>query len=259
MRPRESSTVRKPFIAGNWKMNLERKSALGLVSTVRERFGRREDIDVAVFPPFVYLDEIARALAGSPIRVGAQNCCDEPAGAFTGEISAAQLLDVGAQLVILGHSERRHIYGESDELVNGKVLAALDAGLDVILCVGETADERKSGATEQRISRQLTLGLAGVEEGELEHVTLAYEPVWAIGTGNNATPAQAGEVHSYIRGLLVGMYSDAAANRVRIQYGGSVKSDNIKALMSAPNVDGALVGGASLQSEAFLGIIEVAL
>ncbi len=251
--------TRTPFIAGNWKMNLDRRSAVALARTLAQRSIGWSNRDVAIFPPFVYLEEIARTVAGSSIQVGGQNLCDEKSGAFTGEISAAMLKDVGATLVLCGHSERRHLYGEDDRLINRKLHAALAAGLDAILCVGETADERKSGSTEQRISRQLTLGLAGVQKSDLERVTLAYEPVWAIGTGNNATPAQAGEVHSYIRGLFAGMYSDAAAVRVRIQYGGSVKADNIKALMAAPNVDGALVGGAALQSEAFLGIVEGAL
>ncbi len=251
--------TRKPFLAGNWKMNLDRRSGVALAQALAARSVTWTGRDVAVFPPFVYLAEIARSLAGSSIAVGAQNVSDEKSGAFTGEVSAAMLKDVGATLVLCGHSERRHLYGEDDRLVNRKLHAALGAGLDVILCVGETAEERQSGSTEPRIGRQLTLGLAGVSEDDLERVTLAYEPVWAIGTGNNATPAQVGDVHSYIRGMLAGIYSDMASKAVRIQYGGSVKADNIKALMGVANVDGALVGGASLQSEAFLGIVEGAL
>jgi triosephosphate isomerase len=251
--------VRKNYIAGNWKMNLDRRSGVALAQTLAARSVTWSDRDVALFPPFVYIGEIARAVAGSSIQVGGQNVSDEKSGAFTGEVSAAMLKDVGATIALCGHSERRHLYGEDDRLVNRKLHAALSEELDVILCVGETADERQSGATEQRISRQLTLGLAGVAEADLARVTLAYEPVWAIGTGNHATPEQVGEVHSYLRGLLSGLFSDAAANRVRIQYGGSVKADNIQALMRVPDVDGALVGGACLKSEAFLPIVEVAL
>jgi len=251
--------MRTPFFAANWKMNLDRKSGVSLARALASRAASWSGREVALFPPFVYIDEIVRAVAGSGLRVGAQNVCDEQSGAFTGEVSAAMLLDVGATLVLCGHSERRQLYGEDDRLVNRKLQSALGAGLDVILCVGESLPERQAGSTEQRISRQLTLGLAGVGEADLGRITLAYEPVWAIGTGNNATPAQVGEVHSYLRGLLAGLYSDGAARGVRIQYGGSVKADNIHSLMKVPDVDGALVGGASLKSEAFLPIVEVAL
>jgi triosephosphate isomerase (TIM) len=248
--------VRTPFLAGNWKMNLNRRSALQLAAALRERSPSWRDREVAVFPPLVYLDEVARALAGSPVRVGAQNVCDELSGAFTGEISAEMLKDVGATLVLVGHSERRHLYGESDELVNRKLLTSLASGLRAILCVGETLEERQAERTEQVVSRQLTRGLAGVPEVDLGRIAIAYEPVWAIGTGLNATPAQAGEVHTYLRGLFGGLYSEEAAQAVRIQYGGSVKPDNIRELMAAPNVDGALVGGASLKAETFLAIVE---
>mgnify|MGYP001438243318 CR=1 FL=1 len=248
--------ARKPYIAGNWKMNLDRKSAIGLVQTLRDRFGRRDDVIVAVFPPFVYLDEIVRTLAGSPIRVGAQNCCDEAGGAFTGEVSAAMLLDVGCDAVILGHSERRALYGEGDELINAKVRRALETGLEVILCVGETLEEREASRTEEVVRRQLHGGLSGVSEEQLEHLTIAYEPVWAIGTGRTASPAQAEEVHAYLRGLLSSLYSELAAETLRIQYGGSVKAENAAELLSQPDVDGALVGGASLQAAGFLSILD---
>jgi len=247
--------VRKPYIVGNWKMNLERKSALGLVAQLREHAALRPGVDVGVAPPFVYLDEIARALNGSNVKVGAQNCCDEPQGAFTGEISAAQLVDVGARFVILGHSERRHLYGEGDALVHRKVHAAIDAGLDVILCVGETLEERQRKETEKVIGRQLTHGLMEVSAQELLRVTVAYEPVWAIGTGQVATPKQAGEAHAYLRGVLAGLYSESLADQTRIQYGGSVKPDNVRELLALPDVDGALVGGASLKAESFLALI----
>ncbi len=250
-------STRKPFVAGNWKMNLERKTALGLALSVRDSVGRRDDVDVAVFPPFVYLDEIARALAGSLVKCGAQNCCDENAGAFTGEISPAMLVDVGATYVLIGHSERRHVYGEGDELVGRKVKLALEHGLSPILCVGETLEQRQAKRTEQVVGEQLARGLAGVDGRALQaRVTVAYEPVWAIGTGLNATPAQAGEVHAYLRGVLAGLYNDAAAERTRILYGGSVKPDNVRALMAVPGVDGVLVGGASLKPESFLPLLE---
>lgn len=248
--------MRKPYLAGNWKMNLERRSALALVEAVRAYADRREDLEVAVFPPFVYLDEVARALAGSRVRVGAQNCCDEAEGAFTGEVSARMLLDVGARVVILGHSERRHLYGEADSLINRKVHAALGAGLECILCVGETLAEREAALTREVVGNQLSAGLEGVDPAGLERVTVAYEPVWAIGTGKNASAAQASEVHTYLRGLLSEHFGPRLAERVRIQYGGSVKPDNAAELLSAPDVDGALVGGASLKAETFLPILE---
>ena len=250
--------ARTPFIAGNWKMNLDRRSALELVAQLREHVGNRSDVDVAVFPPFVYVDEIARALAGSPIKVGTQNCCDEPKGAFTGEISTAMVKDVGGTHVILGHSERRHVYGEPDELINRKVHAVLQEGLDPILCVGETIEEREGGTTEAVVNRQLTAGLEGVDETLMGRVTIAYEPVWAIGTGLTATPEQAGEVHAYLRGVLSGLYTDPVAEATRIQYGGSVKPSNIKDLMAVPDLDGALVGGASLEADSFLPLIDFA-
>lgn len=251
-----TSPDRRPFLAGNWKMNLDRKRALSLAAGVRDHLAGREDREVAVFPPFVYLDEVARTLAGSNVRVGAQNCCDEASGAFTGEISADMLLDVGAELVILGHSERRHVYGETDELVNKKVLHALEVGLDVILCVGERLEEREAGQTEPVVRRQLSVGLRGVSPDDIARVTVAYEPVWAIGTGLNATPAQAGLVHSYLRGLLLGLFGEGVARATRIQYGGSVKADNVGALLAASDVDGALVGGASLELAKFLPIVD---
>ena len=247
--------MRKPFIAGNWKMNLERKSALGLVAAVRDRVASREDIDVAVFPPFVYLDEVARALAGSPVRVGAQNCCDEASGAFTGEVSAAMILDVGADMVILGHSERRHVYGESDELVHRKVVTALEAGLDVILCVGETLEEREAGETLDKIHLQTRAALNGLAPDQVAGLVIAYEPIWAIGTGRTASPADAQEACASVRRLCRDMHGEDAAAAVRIQYGGSVKPDNAAEILGQPDVDGALVGGASLEADSFAAIV----
>jgi triosephosphate isomerase len=251
-----SSSVRRPYLAGNWKMNLERQSALELVRSLAAHVEDRTDREVAVVPPFVYLDEVARALAGSPIRVGAQNMCDEESGAFTGEVSARMLVDVGCDFVVLGHSERRHVYGETDELVNRKVHRALASDLSVILCVGELLEERQAGATEQVVSAQTGGGLAGVSATDMERVTIAYEPVWAIGTGQVATPDQAGQVHEYLRGVVAGLYDQRTADAVRIQYGGSVKPDNVAELMAVPGVDGALVGGASLKADSFQRIID---
>ena len=203
--------MRKPYLAGNWKMNLDGASALALANALGDHLGERTDVDCAVAPPFVYLADVVAALDGSPIRVGGQNCCDQSSGAFTGEISAAMLKDVGADFVILGHSERRHVYGEPDSVVQAKVQQALEAGLDVILCVGETLEEREAKQTEAVIRRQLTEGLAGVDAGGAARITIAYEPVWAIGTGLTASPEQAGEAHQYLRGLLAGLYDAGVA------------------------------------------------
>ena len=250
--------MRKPYLAGNWKMNLERSSALALASAVKEHLGDRTDVDCGIAPPYVYLPEIAALLADSPVKVGAQDVCDQAQGAFTGEVSARMLADVGCDFVLVGHSERRHVYGEGDELAGSKVARALEAGLEVILCVGETIEERRAGRTEEVIRRHLTAGLAEVERADMARVTIAYEPVWAIGTGLNATPEQAGEVHQYLRGLLGGLYDETVAAATRIQYGGSVKPDNVRELMAVPDVDGALVGGASLKPDLFLPILDFA-
>jgi triosephosphate isomerase len=237
-------------------MNLDRASALALCAVLREQRGSRDGARVAVAPPFVYLADVARALEGSAIQVGAQDVCERVSGAFTGEVSAAMLKDVGARFAIVGHSERRHVYGERDELVREKLRRVLDAGLEGILCVGETLAERQAKETEEVVARQLTRALEGVAGVELARVTLAYEPVWAIGTGHNATPEQASGVHQYLRGVLSGLYDEAAAERLVIQYGGSVGPQNAAAILAAPDVDGALVGGASLKSETFLPIID---
>ncbi len=250
--------MRKPYLAGNWKMNLERASALELAGALRDHLGARDDVDCGVAPPFVYVPEIAALLKDSPIRVGAQDVCDRDAGAFTGEVSAAMLRDVGCDFVIVGHSERRHVYGEGDEITNQKVHQALENELEVVLCVGETLEEREAKQTEAVVRRHLTEGLAGVSADRMGAVTIAYEPVWAIGTGLTATPEQAGDVHRYLRGLLAGLHGETVASATRIQYGGSVKPDNVRELMAVPDVDGALVGGASLKPEQFVPILDFA-
>jgi triosephosphate isomerase len=249
-------TRRKPLLAGNWKMNLDRRAALELALAVRARSTQDDAVDLALFPPFVYLAEVCGALAGSRVRCGGQTMCEEASGAFTGETSGAMLRDVGCELVLLGHSERRHVYGESDARVKRKLRAALELGLDAMLCVGETLDERKAKRTEEVVRRQLVEALAGVSAAEMARVSIAYEPVWAIGTGVNASAEQAGEVHVYLRGLLAGLYEDELAERTRILYGGSVKGENIAELMRAPGVDGALVGGASLKAASFHAILD---
>ena len=214
------------------------------------------DKKVMIAPPFTALHAVRKALRGSPILLGAQNSAAEIEGAHTGEISPRMLTDAGVAIVILGHSERRHIYGETDALVNKKVRLALSESLEVILCVGETLEERQKGITEKVVGEQTRAGLASVGVEALAHVTIAYEPVWAIGTGKNATPEDADAVHAFIRGIISDLYGAPSADNIVIQYGGSVKPDNVKALMGMKNIDGALVGGASLKAETFLPIIQ---
>jgi triosephosphate isomerase len=248
--------MRTPYIAGNWKMNKLLGESEALARAVVEGVkgcGNR----IMIAPPFTALERVARIVAGSPVVLGAQNMGPEPSGAHTGEVSPAMLKDAGARVVILGHSERRHSYGEQDDLVNRKVRLALEQGLEVILCVGETLEERERGITEKLVESQVTKGLAGVTEGALAGVTIAYEPVWAIGTGRTATPQDAQAIHGVIRRLAAKLYSSTAAQRLIIQYGGSVKPDNIRGLMAMEDIDGALVGGASLSAESFLPIARV--
>jgi len=247
---------RKLFIAGNWKMNLSQAEAVALAGALVKEIGGGSAADVAVCPPFVYLSAVGAALAGGQVALGAQNMFCEDNGAFTGEISGAMLRDVGCRYVILGHSERRHVIGETDELINRKVLKALGDGLLPIFCVGELLEERESGKTLDVVRRQVKVGLAGVGKNDMAKITVAYEPVWAIGTGKTASPAQAQEVHAMIRGLLEQMYDKQLAQAVRIQYGGSVKASNAAELLSQPDIDGALVGGASLKAAEFMGIIK---
>ncbi|MEX2316823.1 MAG: triose-phosphate isomerase [Pirellulales bacterium] len=245
---------RRPLIAGNWKMNTDRASAVALADGVAKRSGDFSKLDLVVCPPAVYLVPVGIALGGSAVTLGAQNMYHEANGAFTGELSAAMLKDVGCRYVILGHSERRHILGETDEAVNKKTRAALAAGLVPIVCVGELLSEREAGQTRAVIRRQFDGSLAGVAGDEVGRLVIAYEPVWAIGTGTVATPAQAEEVHADLRSLLRERYNERTADGVRILYGGSVKPDNAGDLLSQPNIDGALVGGASLKADDFLAI-----
>jgi len=239
-------------------MNLNGRQSVELARALKAEFGRLEEVRLAVCPPFVYLRSVAEVLAGSAIGLGAQNMYTEAEGAYTGEVAGPMLLDVGCRYVILGHSERRHVIGERDQFINAKVRKALQFGLEPIVCVGEKLEEREAGRTEAVVSGQLRAALQGVDKAQMPKVTIAYEPVWAIGTGRNATPQQAEEVHAMLRGLLAGMYGDALADSTIIQYGGSVKPENTADLMGMPNVDGALVGGASLKADLFGGIVRAA-
>ncbi len=247
--------TRRPFIAGNWKMHLDRRSIADFCASIKDA-DLPGDVTVGVFPPFVYLAETVDALAGTGVVVGAQTCRPEEKGAFTGEVAAVQVKDVGATHVIVGHSERRHVMGETDADVRARLDAALGCGLDVVLCLGETLDERKAERTSDVVLGQLAAGTKGLDGETLaSRVTLAYEPVWAIGTGLTATPEQAQEVHALVRGRLAEDFGDGVAQRVVVQYGGSVKPANVADLMSCPDVDGALVGGASLAWDSFSALI----
>jgi triosephosphate isomerase len=246
---------RLPFIAGNWKMNKTVGEALELVKALKLSLSGLEGIEVAVAPPFTALYAVRQELKGSSIQLAAQNLFWEEKGAFTGEVSPLMLKEVGCQYVIIGHSERRQYFGETDETVNRKIKAAIRCDLKVIFCIGETLKEREEGRTLSIVERQLVEGLRGIEEEAMDQIVIAYEPVWAIGTGRTATPEQAGEVHRSIREKIAGLYSNRTSEKIRIQYGGSVTPENIKALMVEPGIDGALVGGASLQAESFTRIV----
>ncbi len=247
--------MRRKFIAGNWKMNLDRKAAVALAEAVAREADKLTDVDLAVCPPACYLESVGQAIKDSRLALGAQNVYDQPNGAFTGEISVTMLCDLGVKYVILGHSERRHILGETDEEINKKVHAALKAGLKPILCVGELLAEREAGRTLDVIRTQFDGSLAGVTAEQFRSVVIAYEPVWAIGTGKVATPQQAEEVHLALRKIIAERYNNEIAQCIPIQYGGSVKPDNARELLGQPDIDGALVGGASLKADQFLGIV----
>ncbi len=247
--------MRQPLIAGNWKMNLVRDEVVSLLDALVPAVDGVEDRDVLVCPAFPYLALAAERLSGTRVRLGAQDMGWEAKGAFTGAVSPAMLADCGATDVILGHSERRHVFGEDDAMIRRKVGCAIDAGIRPILCVGETLDEREAGETWAVIERQLTGGLDGLDAAACDTLTIAYEPVWAIGTGHTATPAQAQEVHRQIRGWLAERFGDAVAARTRILYGGSVNPKTIDGLMAESDVDGGLVGGASLKAADFAQLV----
>jgi triosephosphate isomerase len=253
--------MRKLFIAGNWKMNTSAARARQLAGEVVAGVGAETRVTVALCPPFPYLGVVGEALRGSSVALGAQNCYPEKEGAFTGEVSAPMLADAGCSYVIVGHSERRRRpeIAESDAFINRKVKAVLTAGLRPILCLGETIQEREAGQTESVLDAQLTGSLKGITAADLAKVVLAYEPVWAIGTGVTATPEQAQQAHVFIRGRVAARLGEDAAQNLVIQYGGSVNPDNASTLLRQPDVDGALVGGASLQANQFFAIVRAAL
>jgi triosephosphate isomerase len=251
--------MRKPFVAGNWKMYTTAQTARELAADVARGLGTEDRVRVAVCPPFPYLAAVAEVIAGSKVALGAQNLYPEAKGAFTGEVSPPMLVDVGCTYVIVGHSERRQYLGESDAFINRKVHAALAAGLHVILCVGETLQERDSRQEQIVFQRQSHAALAGLKADELARLVIAYEPVWAIGTGRNATPEQAQEAHAFIRRRVAQLFDEDTAAMMPILYGGSVKPDNAAELLRQPDVDGALVGGASLKADDFLAIVRAAV
>jgi len=254
-----TAPLRRKLVAGNWKMNTTRASAIELAREIAEHVGSHHtDVEVLVCPPFPYLLPVSEAIRSSSVELGAQNVYYEPPGAFTGEIAVPMLVDVGCRYVIVGHSERRHVLGEQNDVLRRKVAAAIAGGLDVIFCVGELLSEREANRAEAVLDSQMEGGLAGLEESSLNHVTLAYEPVWAIGTGRTATPAQAEEAHLHLRNWLKTRYNSGRSEGMRILYGGSVKADNARELMSQADVDGALVGGASLKADSFLAIVDAA-
>ncbi len=251
--------TRKPIIAGNWKMFKTVGEALGLVRDLRGMVSMvRDRVDVVVAPPFTALHPVARALEDSNIHVAAQNCHWEPQGAYTGEVSSAMLKEVGCWYVILGHSERRQYFGETDETVNRRAQAVVREGLHPIICVGETLQEREGQRTLDVVGRQLRGALKGFSANEVSSFVLAYEPVWAIGTGRTATSDQAQQVHAFIRQTVVELFDAACGQSVRIQYGGSVKPENAAELLGRPDIDGALVGGASLKASDFAAIVKAA-
>ncbi|MDX2108919.1 MAG: triose-phosphate isomerase [Verrucomicrobiota bacterium] len=253
-----AANPRKYIIAGNWKMNKTPAEGADLVDEIRGLVGRQTDVTVVVAPPATGLESAGRKLAESTIALGAQNMHPKPDGAFTGEISAVMLRALYVNYVILGHSERRAYFAESDEFINSKVLAALESNLKPILCVGETLAERESGSTMAVVEKQVRGGLKGVTADQAEQVIVAYEPVWAIGTGKTATPAMAQEVHAFVRALLSQLLGDGAAQRMRILYGGSMNPANAAELLDQPDIDGGLIGGASLKAKSFVELIEIA-
>jgi triosephosphate isomerase len=248
---------RRPLVAGNWKMNKTVAEATEFLDAFLPDAGGRPDVEVALCPPFTALQAVVEKTAGGDVIVAAQNMHEQDQGAFTGEVSAPMLLELGVKAVVLGHSERRELFGETDQALARKVRAALEAGLLPILCVGETEEEREAGETERKLRHQIQTDLADVKEDRLAEVAIAYEPIWAIGTGNTATPEQAQEAIAFVRALL-GDRSKSVAPRVRILYGGSVNAGNAAELLSLPDVDGALVGGASLDPVVFASIVAAA-
>ena len=251
--------MRKKVIAGNWKMNNDLHGTVNLISDLKKEMnGKNIEAEVIICPPFISLETASTLLKDSSIKLGAQNMYFEESGAFTGEVSPSMLKSVGCEYVILGHSERRTIFGENDQVINKKIKTAIKFGLKPIFCIGETLEEREKGITFKVVETQIQNGLKDLSENDLSNLIIAYEPVWAIGTGRNATPQQAQEVHQFIRGLISKLYSSNFARQLVIQYGGSVKADNAQELLSQPDIDGALVGGACLKADSFIKIVSAA-
>jgi triosephosphate isomerase len=251
--------MRKAFIAGNWKMNNTINESVELINGLKRGLTDIEEVDIAVCPPYTALSDAHELLMDSNIRLGAQDVYWQEKGAFTGEVSPQMLKDIGCSFVIIGHSERRKYFNETNETVNKKIKASLKAGLLPIVCVGESLQEREKGRTFDVVKNHVEGSLADLTPEDMKKITIAYEPVWAIGTGKNAMPDQAQEVHKFIRGLLAGMFDELLSEEIRIQYGGSVKPDNIKDLIAQKDVDGALVGGASLKVDSFSEIVKGAM
>ena len=251
--------MRRILVAGNWKMNTNRATGTELAAALAANAPATEaGVEVLVCPPYPYLSAISDAVSGSAVQVGAQDVYFEASGAFTGEVSVGMLQDVGCSHVIIGHSERRHVMGETDEIINKKVKSSIAGGLTVVLCVGELLSEREAGQTEAVLDAQMAGGLADVSEDDAKDLVIAYEPVWAIGTGVTASPEQAESAHEHLRKWVASRYNSAFSEKIRILYGGSVKADNAETLIGQANVDGALVGGASLKPDQFIPIIEAA-
>jgi len=248
---------RRPLIAGNWKMYKTAAQARDYINQLKTMVSSRTRVDVALAPPFPAIEAAVRAAADSPLVIAAQNVFWEEEGAYTGEVSAAMLNDLGVELVIIGHSERRQYFGETDETVNRRIKAAVANGLRPIVCIGETLDQREAGLTFSVLATQIKDGLAGMDPKAAEQLILAYEPIWAIGTGRTATPETAQEAHQFIRNQLTGLFDKKLANAIRILYGGSVKPENTADLLAQTDVDGALVGGASLKVDAFYEIVDI--
>jgi len=248
--------MRKPIIVGNWKMNKTTKKAVQFVEELKKQLANYTGVEIVVCPPFTALSKVAEVLEGSKILMGAQNMYPDPAGAYTGEISPLMLLEVGCEYVIIGHSERRILLNETDEIINKKLKSASTYRLRPIFCLGETLKERDAGKTQEVVYNQLIKGLADLGKDDVLKMVIAYEPIWAIGTGRTATPEDANAIHKFIRQILSDIYNQKLASQIRIQYGGSVRPDNIDALMSQPDIDGVLVGGASLDLRSFVRIVK---
>lgn len=251
--------MRTPIVAGNWKMNKTRDEAVTLASGLKEGLAGFVGVKVVICPVATVLGSVTDTLTDSKIEVSGQNCYHAESGAFTGELSPQMLQDAGCTWTLIGHSERRQYFGETDTLLNEKLKFALVTGLNVIFCIGETLDEREGGTMDEVLTRQLVEGLAGITDDDFKNVVVAYEPVWAIGTGLTATPEQAEEAHAFVRNVVKENFNGTVADGLRIQYGGSVKPDNAAELLGQPNIDGALVGGAALDADGFVAIVRAAL